>query len=135
MTGSQKDLVSFRPHAESDKNFIYATWLRGLYYGSEFFREMNQNQFFAIYQTLLDRLLSKPGLTIQVACLKEDSDVILGYAAFEPGILHFVFVKDVWRKMGIAKDLVPESIRITTHLTKVGRSLKPVTWTFNPFLI
>ena len=76
---------------------------------------------------------------IKVACLKDDPEVILGYAILSkvhPAI-HFFFVKIAWRGIGIARSLVPKDTHSATHLTKVGLSIikKHPGIVFNPFLI
>lgn len=119
---------------EADLNFIYATWLRGLYYGNEWFNEINQHTFFQHYKHIVYRFLERSNSKINVACLKEDSDVILGYCVYEMPSLHWVHVKDAWRRIGIAKALIPPGITTVTHLTKMGKSIKPKEWEFNPFL-
>lgn len=80
--------------------------------------------------------MMSPKTQIKIACLNEDPDVILGYSVMEGDhTLHFVFIKEIWRKMGIAKQLVPKSVVTTTHLTKVGRMAKPKSWRYDPFLL
>jgi GNAT superfamily N-acetyltransferase len=130
-----KDLVEIRNYLSWDKNFIYQTWLKGLYYGNEFFKQMNADDFYKNYEHVITRILMVPDLQIKVACLKEDAEVVLGYAIFKGDTLHWIFVKPTWRKLGIAKDLIPDTIKSVTHLTKVGKSIKPKKWAFNPFLL
>lgn len=132
---SKNDLVTIRDFAEADSSFIFATWLKGLYYGNYFFREIDKDTFFKCYHRVIEKILLKPESFIAVSCLKEDEDVILGYAVCEPEVLHWVFIKDAWRKLGLAKDLVPKDIKYVTHLTEVGANIKPKEWKFNPFLI
>jgi GNAT superfamily N-acetyltransferase len=87
------------------------------------------------YHRIVEGLITQ-GI-IKVACLKEDPDVILGYAIFSKTYpaLHFVFVKSAWRGIGIARSLVPKETKVVTHLTKVGLSIlkKNPTLVFNPF--
>lgn len=138
----KNELLNIRDVRPSDKNFIYASWLRGAYYGDTWFGDIPKNIFMTCYHKVLETILSRPGIDIKVACLKEDPEVILGYAVVlntAPGpVLHWVFVKSAWRKIGIGKSLMPDGLTAVTHLTKVGKILlpklpgKPV---FNPFLL
>lgn len=137
----KKELVVVRAYNPSDRNFILATWLRGLYYGDNFWREVPKDIFMERYHTLVEHAIDDSKTVIQVACLKEDPEVILGYAvlgANTTGItLHWCFVKSAWRSIGIAKGLVPkEHINAVTHLTKTGLSIlrKNPDVIFNPFL-
>jgi len=138
----KKDLVLIRNTSPNDKNFILATWLRGLYYGDSWFREMPKDIYMACYHAVLERILANPDTLVQVACLKEDPDVILGYSVLAPNVtgitLHWVFVKSAWRNIGIGKSLIPiERTNAVTHLTKSGLSIlrKHPEVVFNPFLV
>lgn len=138
----KKDLIGIRAANASDRNFILATFLRGLYYGDSWFREIPKDIFMAHYHQVVERILSSPGVIVQVACLKADPEVILGYSVLGPnttGItLHFIFVKSAWRGIGVARSLVPvEQTNAVSHLTKVGLSIlrKHPNVIFNPFVI
>lgn len=115
-----------------DYNFIMATWLIGLYYGNDWFTKIDKDVYMKHYHDIVDRVLKKPTLISNLAVLKEDDSVILGYAIYEPKILHWVYVKEAWREIGIAKQIVPEDTEVTTHLTKLGFSLRKHI-KFNPF--
>lgn len=120
-----------------DKNFILATWLRGLYYGDSVFSNMRKSTFMSSYHAVIEHLLTKNANSIKVACLKDDPSVILGYAVLAQNdtTLHWAFTKKGWRSIGIIKDLLPNSIKYVTHLTKVGNSIvKSKGWEFNPFI-
>src|SRR5580692_5240979 len=123
----KKDLVSVRGPMPEDINFIFASWLRGLYYGNTFFGEIPKDIFMDKYHQVIQNILTKA--TVRVACLKDDPEVILGYSVIrntEAGeTLDWVFVKSAWRRVHIGKSLVPNKLNAVTHLTKIGRSLKP----------
>lgn len=140
----RKDLIQTRSYMEEDRNFILATWLRGAYYGDSWFSLIPKNIFMEQYHKVLENFLLRAGVNIQVACLKEDPEVILGYSVSrnikngeaDISILDWVFVKSAWRKIGIAKMLMPNRINTVTHLTKAGLSImkqKLPDTIFNPF--
>lgn len=135
----KRNLIVTRPAVSADKNFILATWLRGLYYGSSLFQDIPKDVFMVNYHAFLTKLIAGPNQIIQVACLKDDPDTILGYAAYRSAaginVLDYVFVKSAWRRIGIAKSLVPQPVHVVTHLTKVGKSLLTKEMVYNPFLI
>lgn len=85
------------------------------------------------YRQVIATILARPDTSLNVACLKESDDVILGYSITQPNILHFVFVKYTWRDMGIARALVPEDTVFATHITRHGTFTKPPHIRFNPF--
>lgn len=131
----KKDLVSLRKGEKEDLNLIYSTWLKGLYYGNDWFREIDKDIYFKYYQKVLNKILENETINITIACLKDQQDVVLGYSVSEALVLHWIFVKEPWRGIGLARDLLPSTILTVTHLTKVGRSIKPKDILFNPFLI
>lgn len=136
---NKKDLVSIRDALPTDVNFIFATWLRGLYYGNEWFREIPDRTFYETYHKVLQAILSRGETKVRVACLREDPDVVLAYAVLEKKNtghkLHWAHTKQAWRKLGLAHDLIPLDVNEVTHLTEVGRSIKRrKEWVFNPFI-
>jgi hypothetical protein len=133
-----KGLYNIRESKEEDKNFILATFLRGLYHGDSFFSRIPKNIFMNNYKRVAQGLVDNSNVTIRVACLKEDPDIVLGYSILSKNELtiYWVFVKKVWRLRGIARSLVPENPIAVAHLTKVGDSLLHKLKTkviFNPF--
>lgn len=119
----KKDLISIRKIAEADKNFIYSTWLDGVYYGNDLYKTADKIQFKNKYKKFLYKVMENSKTEVQIACLKDDPDIILGYAVFEGSTLHFVYVKAAWRKIGLAKDLIPKDLKnisIYSPLTDIG---------------
>lgn len=135
----KQDLVTTRDYTLNDRNFILATFLRGLYYGESWFSKIPKDIFMKNYHNYIERLLESPTVKVRVACLKDDMDIILAYAILstDDTILHWVFAKKAWRSIGLAKSLVPPTVNAVTHLTNVGESLlkKRQGIDFNPFAI
>lgn len=129
------EMITVRPANKDDKAFIYATWLRGLYYGNPWFTMIHKKSYMDSYHNILDQLFKKPGLVVNVACLKDDQELILGYSATEQDILHWVFVKQAWRRFGIAKQLIPKDTKVITHVTTMSEKIRPKNWIFDPFKI
>lgn len=135
---AKRDLITHRSFSQEDKNFILATWLPGLYHGNDWFKEIDETIYESVYPRVIERLLARPSVTTTLACLKEDPTVILAYVVYEGPILHYLFCKSDWRRIGISKDLLPKDLKEFTHLTKIGKSLWKQKWAalkFNPFLI
>lgn len=126
------DSAKIRKLKASDLPFIYSTWLRSLYYGNEFFGLIGKKVFFDKYKLVLYSLVADN--EVQVCCDVQDEDVILGYAVYTPDRLHWVYVKESWRRLGVAKSLVPDSITSYSHFTETSRRLTPRGWEFDPFL-
>ncbi len=132
MSHSSNELFKLREARPDDVAFIYSTWLRGLYYGNELFNEIPKRTFFDNYKGIVTGYLTKA--SVLVACLPDDEDVVLGYSVSRGVILDWVFVKKSWRKMGIARSLVSKELTVCSHLTGIGKSLKPKDMVFNPFV-
>lgn len=113
--------------------------MNGLYYGDSWFSQTNKKDFMAGYGKVGEFFTISPSVTILVACLTEDPNIILGYSIFsaDETTLHWVYMKKKWRKLGIAKAMVPSTINVCTHLTALGAILKTKipNITFNPFKI
>lgn len=137
MTDESRPPVYTRGYEANDKAFILATFLRGLYYGDNYYSQMPKNRFMECYHPFLEHLLDSPGIDIKVACLEDDKDIIVGYSMYTNTVLHWVFVKKQWRKIGVAKVLVPEKLTACTHLTELGKQIlkkKPGVY-FDPYLL
>lgn len=132
LTEDNKKLFIFRSGTQGDVNFIFDTWLNGLYFGNDNWRLMKEYTFKRYYQKLLETLL--PRCVVNICALADDHDTIVGYCAYRGNILDWVFVKPAWRKIGIAKELIPEGVDTVSHMTRMVRGFKPKTWEYNPFI-
>jgi hypothetical protein len=133
----KKDLIAFRSFHSMDEAFIYTTFLKGLRYGNSVFGFVDQEIYFRVYHQIIEHLLRKPGTTIRIACLKEDPEIILGYSISEGSTVHWIFIKQAWRQIGLMKDLLPDSFEWVSHITTVGKQIlgkKYPKVRFNPFL-
>ena len=131
----KSELIGIRDSNPGDINFILATWLRGLKYGNDWFQMIDPDIYFSIYQSAIEAILAKPNITVKVACLKDDPEVVVGYAVYANQRLDWVFVKKAWRGIGIAKSLIPDDIKTVSHITAVGKKIlhKHQGVKFNPF--
>jgi GNAT superfamily N-acetyltransferase len=131
-------LIKLRDHQPTDLAFIYSTWLKGYYHGNEWFEKnhIDEESYHKIYHQVLEKILFKSNPTIKVAALSEDQDVVIGYSITSNNgtLLHWVWVRPVWRNLGIARRLIPSNVMEVSHLTKLARSLKPKNWEYRPFL-
>lgn len=133
-----RDLYNVRDYKTSDKNFVLATFLRGLYHGDSWFSQIPRDIFMENYSRIAEAMVNNTNTLIKIACLPDDEDVILGYSILSSNYntIHWCYVKSAWRKQGIAKSLLPQYPTYITHLSSVGKSLmyKFPNAVFNPFL-
>jgi len=132
-------LYHIRDGVSEDFPFVYASFLKGLYYGDSWFSQVPKNIFMNNYKIVVKALIENPNTVIKIACLPEDPGVILGYSILSGDYqgIHWVFVKSAWRGKGIGTSLVPKYPSYVTHLTKLGKSLmfKVESAVFDPFKI
>lgn len=131
-------LYSIRHATDDDRNFILKSFLLGTYYGDTWFSKIPKRIFMDNYKKVAEALFNKCKNSIRIACLPDEPDVILGYSILNSSstVLHFLYVKDRWRRKGIGRQLTPTSVTSVTHLTSLGETLikklvpEPL---FNPF--
>lgn len=132
---NKSELVTIRDYTPEDKNFVYATLLRGIFYGGFFYGEMKKSTFMLRYHEVLDKLI--PVSKIKIVCDRTDPDVIYSYCITNQDgtVVHFVFTKAAWRGIGLAKSIIPLTVEACSHLTKQGLSIlrKYPAIEFNPF--
>lgn len=124
--------LTIRGAGYGDEAFVYSTWLRGLYYGNDWFRKIDKKSFFDKYRFVVKHLLSNSN--VDVVCLVSDPDVVVGYSVYSGNTLHWVYIKRDWRGRGISKALIPKGIECVTHLTKKAAKKKPEAWRFDPLI-
>lgn len=141
MMSSPSENVALRLATLEDKNFIMATWLKGLRHGNDWYSLIDQKAYFEVYPKVIESILASSYTEVRIACLRSDPEVILGYIVVDgkdpaqPTRAHWIFVKKAWRGIGIARLLTPTTITTVTHLTKTGLGLmkKHQHLIFNPF--
>lgn len=127
--------ILVRDYEPSDEAFIISTWLKGLRYGNDWFKQIDHIAYFKNYHAVIERILASKA-SVKVACLADAPDVVLGYAVYLDDRLDWVFVKRVWRNIGVSKRLVPDNIKYVTHLTRSGKNIADKRgYVFNPFLV
>lgn len=131
-----REVYEIRPYRPEDKSFICATFLKGLYYGNDFYNLIQKDAFMEAYKAVIESLIANN--LVSVMCLKDDIDVILGYSILSKDFnaLHFVFVKAAWRKQSIMRSLIPVPPVAYTHFTTLGLLLAKKMYPnsiFNPF--
>jgi len=115
---------------------IFKDFKRSLRHSNEWFGLIDKKIYYKVYQSVIESLLSRPESAVRLAVLADDLDNCLGWSLSESKKLHYVYVKEDFRNIGIAKSLLPKEFDQITHLTKAGQSIwqsKFPNVIFNPF--
>lgn len=124
-----------------DLAFIYSTWTNSYRYDSDVARGCKNSVFYPEYATVIDHILSQPGAQVQIAALKDTPWVILGYFVSEGCVGHYTFVKEAFRKRGIARALWKATDTPTSIASHRTRMLEPIlrvretSVVYNPFVL
>lgn len=111
--------IVIREAKPQDVRFILSTWLNHFKNHSYFAKRITNGVYYPWHEKIAKRILGKPQTNILMATLPGDPEVLLAFLVYErseidPPIIHFAFVKETWRKMGIAKELIMHS-KINLH--------------------
>lgn len=116
---------------------IFSKWLRSLRYGNDLFRLIEPEGYYRTYNKVIANLLERPETMVRLAVLTDDPDVVLGFSVSRNETLDYVYVNKDYRRLGVAKQLVPRSTKVVTHITKTALTIwgsKYKEWKFNPFV-
>lgn len=114
---------NLRAPGETDVGFIKSTWLRDFQEHSQFARKIATADYAQFHRLLVDRILSRARAL--VAFDVADPRVLWGHVVWEPGILHYLFVKRPFRnaRLGTALYEAAGCPDVFTHLTFAGESV------------
>lgn len=98
-----------RPAIPADEAFVFDSWLNS-YRNSPFSKNIRTTLYFEEHRKLIQRICAKA--TVICAVNPEDGNHIYGWACAEPEhplpVIHYVFVKDLYRGFGVARLLIRE---------------------------
>lgn len=109
-----------------DAGFVFSSWLKS-YYGNSPHNTWIPKKIYQKEQAIIiTKLLNRSDLSI--AAMSEDERIIIGYLVYEKGIIHYVYIKEPFRGLGIGKKLIQENGFFdktkVTHLTHKGRKIQ-----------
>lgn len=122
--------IRVRPANEEDVPFIFNSWLKS-YRNSFFARDIHSTVYYSEHHKVLEKIIKNN--SVLVACNPEESNQIYGYIISGKVqnviVVHYVYVKQPYRNLGIAKLLGAavghdkEVPGFHTHTTRLGRDL------------
>lgn len=113
-------LRGFEPR---DRPFVSQTWVRSLA-DAPAYRICSPKDYFVQMQKRVDRLLESKWVDVVLATTPDDSDGFLGWiarAADDRDTVHMVYVKEAYRRMGLARLMV-------NHKRDTARVVKATHW-------
>lgn len=112
------DIVKIPFNKDVHSGIILSTWPKGFYYGALNPHKQTKKAWFKTYfEYVKEALLTSH---IQMAALKDAADVLIGYSVIREGKLEWVYVKEKFRKNGVARFLVPNTLEYP-NMTKIGQ--------------
>jgi len=129
--------IKIRPYTKDDYAFVKSTWIKNQALNVPF-KSMRHSDFFSTYSPIIDNKLNE--LDILIACNPDLEDQAFAYLVREHRTLHFIYVKRLYRNMGIASFLlrVPNlKLENYTHQSSdkyFWQLIKKYKITYNPFL-
>lgn len=117
---------------EGDLNFIRKTWMQS-YAASAFARTVGHASYVAEHWKLRDRLMLRGALLI--ASREATPTAICGWSCTEGDRVHYVYVKERWRRQHVARLLLAPLLdrnAVCTHRSDTCAELPiPKPWSFN----
>lgn len=123
--------IKIRPATDSDVPFILNSWLKCYRDNGPIAQNVPNTIYFTSHHKLLQKIIKRS--TLLVAVNDTDESQIYGYACAERieghFVLHFVYVKQQFRKMGIGSSLLntfeheTSSVGIFTHYTRMAEKM------------
>lgn len=122
--------IRLRPATQEDVPFIFSSWLKS-YRNSLYARNITSTTYFSEHHKIIQNIVKKNPVII--ACNDADPSQVYGYicAGKTEGIftLHYIYIKQSFRTMGIAKSLMQSMgfdsnvASIYTHHTRTAERL------------
>lgn len=110
--------LTYRAAEENDYNFVLSTWLKSYRQNNESARHIKPQIYFANHKRFIDRILDDSQCII--ACNPEEPTQIFGYGVFEEAadqvaLVHCIYVKLTYRRLGIGTDLLYTMLGAAQH--------------------
>lgn len=132
--------IHVRLATDADLPFVYKSILKTFHFDSDA-RKIPQQAYFPGHGKKLEACLQRPTSKLAIACLPDDPATILGFLLAEGKLVHFVYCKAHFRRMGIARTLF-EALGLSlpaitaTHLTNQATRIlheKGIALAYDPY--
>lgn len=132
-TGDLTGVIKIREGQTSDRAYVIRSWISAWNH-SPLARALGKS-YYASYSPVIERQLARS--EVRIACLCEEVGAIMGFCVLEPsaGLVHFVNVRDRWRRKGVATLLLGAELGRSnisyTHSPPPHIPI-PAGWTYRP---
>lgn len=125
---------TFRPYVPEDLNFIRSSWGTSYLTGCEEEVFLTPKFFHAYHRPIRDRILERETIAIIVCSATDAPEQLIGWILVEKPvdaikslIVHYIYVKEIYKREGIATELlsrVTDGERILfTHMTERAQKI------------
>ena len=125
------DGFTLRPMTKDDEGFVYRAWLEGYWQHCPESAYMPKSEWFCRWHRVIERLLEAEATQVQVAHVENQPDVLLGFACATLGVLHWAYVKQTFRGLGICRSLV-SATSATGYISHWSPHLTDTEWAYRP---
>lgn len=138
--------IAIRLGKPDDMPFIYSSWLKS-YKQSFAAKDITNSVYYYHHHKLIENIVDDGGKVL-VACDPTDDQVIYGYfiytllPKFAVPCLHYVYVKQPFRGLGVAKAMLTESkidtskLSVCTHMSGIGKlAAEKYNFVYNPYIV
>lgn len=128
---------AIRPMLPSDEGFVFKAWLRGYWEHFPARVIVSEAEFMERWHRVIERILADKRAITVVAHVDGDPDALLGFACGNAECLHWAYVKQAFRKLGVCTSLM-DSIELRFGLIRCQISHWPGPvdgWTYAPQLL
>lgn len=117
------ETVIVRPfNSPQDEAFLYASWRNALWYAEDRDDSLSE-KFYRVATKEIRKLIDNPAVKVNIACMSNNADHIVGFSVFENKHLHWIYVKSDYRNSGIGRLLSANFETVAPPLTKFGRAI------------
>ena len=106
---------TIRPMQPSDAGFIYKAWLEGYWPHFPGNVIISKSEFMQRWHGVVEKILADPQTRTVVAHVEGQPDMLLGFACDGASCLHWAYVKQAFRKMGIGRGLTAGCFNVCSH--------------------
>lgn len=114
-----------RPGTEGDHPFVARSWVMSLRALDRFSKRAHTPTFFRHHHVAVGNLLRRPEVKVRIAAPPDDDFTVLGFAVIQPpAIVHMVYVKAPFRRIGMASRLLAGAKSKGLTYTQVTRDVR-----------